>query len=60
MFSRIHYDNWQTVIPLIAFILTFTVFIYFSIRALFMRRPQIESMSNLPLENDETPNTRKS
>jgi hypothetical protein len=60
MFSRVHYDNWQTVIPLIAFILTFTVFLYFSIRALCMQRTQIESMSHLPLENDETPNPRKS
>lgn len=60
MFSRIHYEQWHTVIPVVAFIITFTVFVYFFIRALRMQRSKAQSMSNLPLANDDTPNKRNS
>jgi hypothetical protein len=59
MFSRVHYEDWHTVFPIVAFFLTFTVFIYFTVRAMQMRRNKADALSNLPLENDDTPQPRK-
>jgi hypothetical protein len=58
MFSRVQYEHWHTIIPMVAFALTFTVFVYFFVRALRMQRTKADAMSNLPLENDDTPRTR--
>ena len=59
MFSRVQYEDWHTVIPVIAFALTFTVFLFFTVRAIRMRRVNAEALSQLPLDNDDTPNPRK-
>ena len=37
MFKRIIYDDWTSIIPLISFWLTFSVFLAITIRALFMK-----------------------
>lgn len=55
MFSRVHYEPWHTVLPVIAFILTFSVFLGFLVRALRMNRTRAEVMSSLPLHDDDTP-----
>jgi len=52
MFKRVLYEDWQQIIPIIAFILTFAVFIVFVIRAIRMRKDDAGHMASLPLEND--------
>lgn len=53
MFKRIIYDDWTSVIPLISFWLTFSVFLAISVRACFLKKKTISHMENLPLEDDE-------
>ena len=52
MFNRINYENWHTIVPMIAFALTFAVFTFFSLRAVFLRKHQAERLARLPLEED--------
>ena len=52
MFKRITYDEWQEMVPLVAFLLTFGVFLFFLIRAIRMRKSDAEYMSKLPLQQD--------
>jgi len=54
MFKRILYDDWTTIVPVIAFIVTFTVFVVAIVRSIRMKKSTREKMSNLPLEDDET------
>lgn len=54
MFKRLTYEDWQAMIPVIAFLLTFAGFLVFSLRALFMRRESAERLSALPLEDAST------
>jgi len=54
MFKRLVLEEWQTVIPIIAFAFTFIVFLYFVVRAILLKQPQIQHLSHLPLEKDET------
>ena len=53
MFKRLTYENWHYAVPIIAFLLTFGVFVYFVIRAIRMRRSKADYMSHLPLQDDE-------
>ncbi len=57
MFKRLSYDEWQALIPIIAFAITFAGFLIFSIRALFMRRERAHQLSELPLEDSKTSST---
>lgn len=50
MFKRLSYEEWQAIIPIIAFLITFAGFLIFSIRALFMHRDRAERLSELPLD----------
>ena len=54
MFKRLTYEEWQAMIPVIAFLLTFAGVLVFSLRALFMRRESAERLSALPLEDAST------
>lgn len=54
MFQRIIYDTWTAGIPVVAFCLTFGVFIAIFIRALCFKKTFIEKMSLMPLESDKT------
>ncbi len=54
MFKRIFYENWHAVVPIIAFLLTFAVFLCYVFRALRMRRPEAERLSRLPLEDSQS------
>ena len=40
MFKRILYEDWQRSVPIIAFILTFGVFIFFVVRAIRLHRDE--------------------
>lgn len=53
MFRRVLYENWHDLVPVVAFILTFSVFVVAFIRALLMRKETVAAMSLLPL--DDTP-----
>lgn len=53
MFKRIIYDDWTSIIPIISFWLTFGVFIAICIRALLWDRSRVETMKQLPLEDDQ-------
>jgi hypothetical protein len=52
MFLRLSLESWHMIIPVIAFFLTFSVFVYFVIRALRMKKPDIDHISHLPLDGD--------
>jgi len=54
MFKRIFYENWHAVIPVVAFLLTFGVYLCYVVRAVRMRKPEVERLSRMPL--DESPN----
>lgn len=54
MFKRIFYDDWTTIVPVIAFIVTFTVFAVAIVRSIRMKKSTREHLSNLPLEDDDT------
>jgi hypothetical protein len=53
MFKRIAYEEWHTAVPIIAFILTFGVFLFFVVRAIRLRRDEADRMASLPLDLDE-------
>ena len=53
MFKRLTYAEWQSFIPIAAFILTFAVFFVQVLYAFILKRKQAEHMASLPLESDE-------
>ena len=60
MFKRIIYDDWTSIIPLISFWLTFGVFLAITARAIFLKKPMVNHLENLPLEEDDNANTNES
>lgn len=50
MFRRIIHEHWHDLVPVIAFILTFAVFIIAFIRALLARKETVAHMAALPLD----------
>jgi hypothetical protein len=50
MFRRIIHEHWHDLVPVIAFILTFAVFIVAFIRALLARKEMVAHMAALPLD----------
>ncbi len=54
MFKRFIYDDWAMIFPVVAFITAACVFGYFVVRALRMKRAQVERFENLPF-SDENP-----
>lgn len=53
MFKRIIIEDWLNWVPYVAFSLTFLAFISIVIKALMMKRKQVDHMANLPLEDDD-------
>lgn len=51
MFKRINYEEWQAMAPIIAFLLTFAVFLFQVIRAARIKPDQRERLARLPLED---------
>ncbi|MEM7791508.1 MAG: hypothetical protein AAF546_08925 [Verrucomicrobiota bacterium] len=51
MFKRIIYDNWTSIIPLISFWLTFSVFLMITLRACLMKKNQVRYMEQMPLDD---------
>lgn len=52
MIRRVILEEWQTISTLIIFFVTLFAFIYFTVRALRMRKQERERVSQLPLEED--------
>ncbi|MFK5922172.1 MAG: hypothetical protein QM496_08325 [Verrucomicrobiota bacterium] len=53
MFKRLILEEWQMVIPVVAFALTFAVFLVLSAKAILLGKKQSEHMASLPLANDD-------
>lgn len=52
MSSRVAFDAWQIVFPVIGFTLFFALFLWLFFRAVRMKRPSIDHLENLPLEEE--------
>lgn len=52
MIRRVILEEWQMISTLIIFFVTLFAFIYFTVRALRMRKKERERISHLPLEDD--------
>ncbi len=50
MFKRIILEDWHQLVPLISFGTAFAVFVFLSLRTLFMKKKRIDELANLPLE----------
>ena len=54
MFKRIFHEDWTAVVPIIAFVLTFTFFMVMMVRAARMKKAKREHMASLPLDDDSS------
>ena len=59
LFKRISYEEWHEVVPIIAFILTFGVFVFFVVRALRLQRDEVSRMASMPLDLDPSTANRE-
>ena len=59
LFKRISYEEWHEVVPIIAFILTFGVFVFFVVRALRLQRDEVSRMASMPLDPDPSTANRE-
>ena len=55
MFHRVTYEQWTTIVPLIAFFLTFAVFVYIVWKAVNMEKGKRDQMASLPLDENAKP-----
>lgn len=55
MFQRLTYESWTHGVPVLAFCLTFGVFLAITIRALLMSKTHREHLADLPLETESEP-----
>ena len=55
MFSRVTYEDWHSIVPLVAFAVTFTVFTFAFIRSLVMRQDKADAMAAKPLDDGNAP-----
>ena len=51
MFKRLIYEDWLSLIPIVSFVLTFGVFVFFFVRALRLGKKEADRMAHLPLSN---------
>ena len=58
MFQRLLYEDWQLVFPVVAFAVAAGVFGLVVWRALRMKRPQLERLARLPLDDDSPASAR--
>ncbi len=59
MYSRVTYDHWHSIVPIVAFAVTFTIFTIAFLRSLVMRKDKANAMAAKPLEDGkllESPN----
>lgn len=53
MFKRLIVEEWHTIIAVLAFFLTAAAFVFFSVKALRMRKEKREHLANLPLQRED-------
>ena len=53
MYRRVLYENWHSIVPMVAFAVTFTVFTFACIRSVLMRKEKAEEMAAKPLDDGE-------
>jgi hypothetical protein len=58
MFSRVAYDSFQLLFPVIGFILFATVFLFTVVKVALMKKTTVTHLSSMPL-NDEQPETQR-
>ena len=49
MFKRVFHEDWTTIVPIIAFIITFTFFVVVMVRAARMKKAKQDHLASLPL-----------
>ena len=52
MFKRVILEDWHQILPLIGFGIIFVIFIFLSIRAILMKKKDVERLAKLPLEDE--------
>ena len=52
MFSRVTHEDWTNIVPMIAFVVMFTVFLITTIRALRLKPEERERLATMPLNED--------
>lgn len=55
MFKRIIHEDWIVIVPIVAFVLTFSFFIGVLIKAVAMKREKRDHLASLPLSDDSQP-----
>lgn len=53
MFKRVTFEEWQSIITVVAFLLTLAGFVYFTFRALTLPKSKRDHLSNLPLDDEQ-------
>ena len=53
MFRRVQLEAWHEIVPYVCFALIAGVFIVVVVRALRMKKEEIDHVANLPLRSDE-------
>ena len=59
MFKRILYEEWHEIVPIVSFILTFGVFLFFVVRATRLKSDEANRLASLPLDLDEPKSNRE-
>ena len=54
MWKRINYAEWIDLVPVVAFIITFTVFLILVTRTMLMKKSRISHLASLPLEKSSS------
>jgi hypothetical protein len=60
MYSRVLYESWHSVVPIVAFAVTFTVFTIALLRSLVMRKDKADAMAAKPLDDGKIPEPKNS
>ena len=53
MYKRIVLEEWQNLVPLFSFAVTFGIFACAVIRAIFLKKERADRLSRLPFEESE-------
>ena len=53
MYRRVLYENWHSIVPMVAFAVTFTIFTFACIRSALMRKEKADEMAAKPLDDGE-------
>jgi hypothetical protein len=51
MYSRVIYENWSYIVPVLAFAFTLVFYSVMVIRAFLLKKERTEQMASLPLED---------